>query len=185
MDAVELRKLSKSVWTKRNNNGRAILVALDNVMQHTAEHRNWDILAEFMSASGIARPKIARIVSVAFGSALTFDKERAKKRKDKIAFSINWTVGENPLKGSNAYSVVLKAIENKKAFDAKDFQAELGKMLGSDKPEPGLIDKITAVLKYMEKAAKDFPAMAVSLEAGIKDMKAKLEIEKAKIEPDH
>lgn len=178
---AELRHRSKLVWKRRGEQGKDALIVLRDIMEHVAEYRDWTVLADFVSASGVARPKINRIISVAFGDKLTFDKERAKKAANKIAYAINWPVDVNPLAGSNSYGVVLKAIDDKKAFDAKDFQAELGKMLGKPEGAPvEFLKELSNTLAYLEKKIKDVPDLGAYLAKAVADLETKKAFEEAK-----
>ena len=118
-----------SYWDSRQANGKEGLILLDQCIRRVAsKDRDWDALARFVARANMSNnaAKVKKIIRAAFGNQITFTLD--KKHAAGGRFELKWKDSFN-LRGSNTYSVVMKAIEHGKSWDDKAFLLELGKVL--------------------------------------------------------
>lgn len=136
-------------WDARHTNGQVGLALLDQCIRRAAsKNRDWDALARFVTRAGNSgnRAKVVKIVRAAFGDKLTY-KADAKHPAGGV-FTMDWT-GAFPLKESNAYTSVTKAIADSKSWDDRDFLKALSEVIPAKAKPP-----VVADAKATEKAAK-------------------------------
>jgi hypothetical protein len=178
MAELSLSSKVKAFWTKQHTAGHAGLQLLDACIQHTAEHRDWDALSRFMSASGVDKPKIALIVKAAFGDAIEYKVD--KKHETGGRFTLKWDGAFN-LAARNHYGIIAKGIADKKSFRSADFLKDLREAVG--KPDPAkkeYLAQLEDMLKYVSKKVKDFPEVQAVMADTVRNLERAIAAQKAK-----
>lgn len=152
MEEVKLDVTVKAVdayFKARDKSGTAGLVMLDKMLRQVAKHRNWTPLARFVVMSGLTgeRAKVAKIIRLAFGNALTFKMDKTHPTGGR--FEMTWADGEAFVLG-NAYGRIEAAIDAKVNWASTAFIKSLDDVLpAKEKPKAKPVDD-----KLLDKAAQ-------------------------------
>ena len=142
-DAAPVAKLFDRIggyWDTRNASGVEGLALLNECIERTAsKDRDWDALSRFVTAAGKngQAGRVKKIIRAAFGDQIKY--APSKQHPSGGTFVMGWT-GEFNLAGSNTYTVVRRAVEDKVNWDSNAFQKGLSEVLPEAIKPPVKVD---------------------------------------------